>query len=52
MRAAPRYRYVIVNRSLSRAVADLESVIRAERLRLPPRSVTELLRSVLSSGDV
>ncbi len=52
MRAAGRYRYIIVNESLARAVSDLESVIRAERLRLPPPAVRELLRAVLSPGDV
>ena len=48
MRAATRYRYCIVNRTLSRAVAELEAVITAERLHLSPGAARALLRKILT----
>lgn len=48
MRAARRYRYCIVNRSLGKAAAELEAVITAERLRLPPAALKALLSRVIS----
>jgi guanylate kinase len=48
MRAATRYHYCIVNRTLSRAVAELEAVITAERLHLSPGAAKALLRKILT----
>jgi guanylate kinase len=48
MRAATRYRYCIVNRTLSRAAAELEAVITAERLHLSPGAAKALLGEILT----
>jgi len=48
MRAAGRYRYCIVNRALGRAAGELEAIITAERLHLPPASLKALLSQIIT----
>jgi guanylate kinase len=50
MRAATRYRYCIVNRSLAKAADQLGAVVIAERLHHPPEVLRDLLRSIVTSA--
>ena len=50
MRAATRYRYCIVNRSLERAAAELEAIITAGRLHLSPKALKALLADISSQS--
>jgi guanylate kinase len=51
VKAARRYRYCIINRSLDKAASELEAVVVAERLRLTPSDLRELLGKILSAPD-
>ena len=51
VKAARRYRYCIINRSLDRAASELEAVVVAERLRLSPSALREILGEILSAPD-
>lgn len=51
VKAARRYRYCIINRSLGRAASELEAIVVAERLRLAPSDLRELLGKILSAPD-
>jgi len=51
VKAARRYRYCIINRSLDKAASELEAVVLAERLRLSPSALREILGEILSSPD-
>jgi len=48
MQSASRYRYCIVNKSLSKAAAGLEAIVTAERLRLTPAVAKDLVRNIIS----
>ncbi len=47
IRSASRYRYLIVNRTLTRASRELAAIITAERLRLPSRDLKSIITSFL-----
>jgi guanylate kinase len=51
VKAARRYRYCIINRSLDKAASELEAVVLAERLRLSPSALREILGEILSVPD-
>jgi guanylate kinase len=51
VKAARRYRYCIINRSLDKAASELEAIVVAERLRLAPSDLRELLGKILSAPD-
>jgi guanylate kinase len=48
IRTAGRYRYCIVNRTLARAVRELEAIVLAERRKLDKRSLSRLLDGILA----
>lgn len=51
VKASRRYRYCIVNRSLDKAASELEAVVVAERLRLSPSALREILGKILSAPN-
>jgi len=51
MRSAVHYRYCIVNRTLAKAVAELQAIITAERLHLPRPALKKLLRESSSRPE-